>query len=80
MARATLESVARHASVSRQTVSNVLNAPHLVRPDTLARVRASIDELNYRPHHAARTGWSGPGSSPGGTASTGRCSTASCSR
>jgi DNA-binding LacI/PurR family transcriptional regulator len=55
MARATLESVARHASVSRQTVSNVLNAPHLVRPDTLARVQAAIEELGYRPHHAART-------------------------
>lgn len=55
MARVTLESVARHADVSRQTVSNVLNAPHRVRPDTLVRVRASIDALQYRPHHAART-------------------------
>jgi len=55
MVRATLESVARHAAVSRQTVSNVLNAPHLVHPSTLVRVQAAIDELNYRPHHAART-------------------------
>ncbi len=55
MARATLESVARHAAVSRQTVSNVLNAPHLVRPETLARVQAAIHELGYRPHSAART-------------------------
>jgi DNA-binding LacI/PurR family transcriptional regulator len=54
-ARPTLESVARAASVSRQTVSNVLNAPHLVRPETLERVRAVIDELGYRPHQAART-------------------------
>jgi DNA-binding LacI/PurR family transcriptional regulator len=55
MSRATLESVARHAAVSRQTVSNALNAPHLVHPETLGRVRAAISELNYRPHHAART-------------------------
>ncbi|WP_371580456.1 LacI family DNA-binding transcriptional regulator [Streptomyces sp. NBC_01314] len=55
MARATLESVAQHASVSRQTVSNVLNAPHRVRPETLARVQAAIKELNYRPHQASRT-------------------------
>lgn len=55
MARATLESVARRAEVSRQTVSNVLNAPHLVRPETLARVHAAIEELHYRPNWAART-------------------------
>jgi DNA-binding LacI/PurR family transcriptional regulator len=52
--RQTLESVAREARVSRQTVSNVLNAPHLVRDDTRARVRAAIDDLGYRPSHAAR--------------------------
>ncbi len=54
-ARPTLESVARHAEVSRQTVSNALNAPHRVRPDTLERVLAAIDELGYRPNQAART-------------------------
>jgi DNA-binding LacI/PurR family transcriptional regulator len=53
--RSTLQSVARRAAVSRQTVSNVMNAPHLVRPDTLRRVRAVIDEVGYRPHRAART-------------------------
>lgn len=52
--RPTLESVAARAAVSRQTVSNVLNAPHLVRPETLERVQAVIDELGYRPHGAAR--------------------------
>ncbi len=52
--RPTLESVARHAAVSRQTVSNALNSPHRVRPETLDRVRAAIDELGYRPHLAAR--------------------------
>jgi len=53
--RPTLESVARLADVSRQTVSNALNAPHLVRPDTLERVKAVIAEVGYRPHRAART-------------------------
>ncbi|MFC5291274.1 LacI family DNA-binding transcriptional regulator [Actinokineospora guangxiensis] len=52
--RATLASVAALAQVSPQTVSNVLNAPHLVRADTTARVREAIDELGYRPLAAAR--------------------------
>ncbi|HEY0186063.1 MAG TPA: LacI family DNA-binding transcriptional regulator [Cellulomonas sp.] len=52
--RPTLESVAQRAGVSRQTVSNVLNAPHLVRAETTDRVRAAIDELGYRPSAAAR--------------------------
>jgi len=52
--RPTLETVAARAAVSRQTVSNVLNSPHLVRADTLERVRAVISELEYRPHGAAR--------------------------
>jgi DNA-binding LacI/PurR family transcriptional regulator len=53
--RATIESVAEHAHVSRQTVSNALNAPHRLRPDTLERVLRSISDLGYRPNHAART-------------------------
>jgi DNA-binding LacI/PurR family transcriptional regulator len=52
--RPTLESVARMAEVSRQTVSNALNAPHLVRPDTLERVRSVIAQVGYRPHRGAR--------------------------
>lgn len=52
--RATLTSVAREARVSRQTVSNVLNAPERVRPETRERVLTAIDQLNYRPHQAAR--------------------------
>jgi DNA-binding LacI/PurR family transcriptional regulator len=52
--RPTVKSVARHAQVSRQTVSNALNAPQRVRPDTLSRVLASINELGYRPNTAAR--------------------------
>ena len=53
-ARPTLEDVARHAGVSRQTVSNVLNSPQVVRAETLSRVRQAIDELDYRPNLAAR--------------------------
>jgi DNA-binding LacI/PurR family transcriptional regulator len=52
--RPTMQSVADRAGVSRPTVSNVLNAPHLVRPETRARVQAVIDEVGYRPHRAAR--------------------------
>jgi DNA-binding LacI/PurR family transcriptional regulator len=52
--RATLDSVAARAGVSRQTVSNVLNSPDLVRSDTADRVRAAISELGYRPHRAAQ--------------------------
>jgi DNA-binding LacI/PurR family transcriptional regulator len=54
-AGATLESVAAAAGVSRQTVSNVLNAPDRVAPETLARVRAAITDLNYRPNRMARS-------------------------
>lgn len=53
-ARHTLDTVAERARVSRQTVSNVLNSPHLVRPDTARRVREVIEELGYRPSRAAR--------------------------
>ena len=52
--RPTLDSVAAHVGVSRQTVSNVINNPGIVRADTIARVRAAIDELGYRPSAAAR--------------------------
>lgn len=53
-ARPTLESVAREAQVSRQTVSNVLNSPERVAAPTLARVRDAIGRLGYRPDEAAR--------------------------
>jgi len=52
--RATLDSVAERAGVSRQTVSNVLNNPHIVRPATAERVREAIRHLGYRPHLAAK--------------------------
>jgi DNA-binding LacI/PurR family transcriptional regulator len=52
--RPTLTTVAARAAVSRQTVSNALNSPHLVHPDTLDRVLGAVAELGYRPHGAAR--------------------------
>jgi len=52
---ATLGSVARAAGVSLQTVSNALNAPHKVRPDTLARVADEIARQGYRPNRSARS-------------------------
>ncbi|HEY7222591.1 MAG TPA: LacI family DNA-binding transcriptional regulator [Micromonosporaceae bacterium] len=50
----TIRTVARRAGVSVQTVSNVLNSPHLVRQETRAQVQAIIDELGYRASQAAR--------------------------
>ncbi|MFB7212368.1 LacI family DNA-binding transcriptional regulator [Streptomyces sp. NPDC056255] len=51
----TMADVARLAEVGKQTVSNALNKPELLRPETLARVKAAIEELGYRPHTAARS-------------------------
>ena len=51
----TLATVAQAAGVSRQTVSNALNSPDLLRPDTLLRVQQAIDELGYSPNRAARS-------------------------
>ncbi|MEP9362445.1 LacI family DNA-binding transcriptional regulator [Nocardioides sp. CN2-186] len=50
----TLADVAERAGVSRQTVSNAINNPDLLRPDTLARVQEAIDALGYSPNRAAR--------------------------
>ena len=52
--KVTIATVARHANVSRQTVSNVLNTPDLVRDETRARVQAAIETLGYRANLAAR--------------------------
>ncbi len=51
---ATLATVAAEAGVSRQTVSNALNSPDLLRPDTLERVQQAIARLGYTPNRAAR--------------------------
>jgi DNA-binding LacI/PurR family transcriptional regulator len=50
----TLADVAERAGVSRQTVSNAVNNPDLLRPDTLTRVQEAISELGYSPNRAAR--------------------------
>lgn len=49
-----LRDVARQAKVSVGTVSNVLNRPEVVAPATLARVRATIEELGFVPNGFAR--------------------------
>jgi len=51
----TIQDVARQAGVSISTVSNVLNGrTGRMGKDTLARVRAAIAALDYRPNRAAR--------------------------
>jgi DNA-binding LacI/PurR family transcriptional regulator len=50
----TVSDVAEAANVSRQTVSNVLNTPDIVRPETRERVVEAIRRLGYRPHASAR--------------------------
>ncbi|MGN9907389.1 LacI family DNA-binding transcriptional regulator [Phytohabitans sp. LJ34] len=52
--KVTIATVAARANVSRQTVSNVLNTPHLVREETRERVREAIATLGYRANQAAR--------------------------
>jgi LacI family transcriptional regulator len=49
-----IKDVAQRAGVSVGTASNVLNRPHLVRPETRARVQAAIDELGFVPNQPAR--------------------------
>ncbi|WP_420176406.1 LacI family DNA-binding transcriptional regulator [Luteococcus sp. OSA5] len=55
MGRPTLVSLANELGVSRQTVSNVINAPHLVKPETRKRVQRAIEESGYRPNRAAQS-------------------------
>lgn len=50
----TLVSLARDLGVSRQTISNALNAPHRVNAATLERVLEGIKQSGYRPHVAGR--------------------------
>ncbi|MFJ2033079.1 LacI family DNA-binding transcriptional regulator [Streptosporangium sp. NPDC087985] len=52
--KATITDVARYANVSRQTVSNVLNSPGLVREETRNRVHEAVKALGYRVNQAAR--------------------------
>ncbi|HAT55741.1 MAG TPA: LacI family transcriptional regulator [Lactobacillus sp.] len=51
----TIKEIARHAGVSETTVSRVLNQPKIVNPKTVARVKAVMKELNYRPNALAQS-------------------------
>jgi DNA-binding LacI/PurR family transcriptional regulator len=53
-ARVTIVDLANQLGVSRQTISNVLNAPHRVKEETRIRVAKAIEESGYRPNAAAR--------------------------
>ena len=52
--RPTIEDVAREAGVSRQTVSNVVNAPERVSDSTRTETEAAIERLGYRSNAIAR--------------------------
>jgi LacI family transcriptional regulator len=54
MKHLTIRDVADRAGVSVGTVSNALNRPSLVADETLARVRAAIDEVGFVRNSAAR--------------------------
>ncbi len=51
----TIKDVARLAGVGLGTASRVVSGKGSVSPATLARVKKAIDELGFRPSHAART-------------------------
>ncbi|TMK59830.1 MAG: LacI family transcriptional regulator [Actinobacteria bacterium] len=53
--RSTIVDVARHAQVSKTTVSHVLSGKRAVSPGTRERVQRSIDALGYRPSGPARS-------------------------
>ena len=53
----TIHDVANLAGVSIITVSRVLNTPHRVSPDTLARVKHAIAQTNYVPNLMAGGLW-----------------------
>lgn len=54
MPHVTVIDVARHAGVSKSTVSNVVRGSAVVAPATRARVQASVRALGYRPNGVAR--------------------------
>lgn len=53
-AMASIKEVAQHAGVSKSTVSNTLNRPEIVMPETRERVLRSIAELGFIPNQQAR--------------------------
>jgi LacI family transcriptional regulator len=53
--RVTIEDVAKAAGVSMMTVSRVINNTGRISEETRQHVNQIIEELGYRPNHAART-------------------------
>lgn len=51
---ATIQDICQATGFSTATVSRVLNDSPLVTPTTKKKVRAALDRMDYRPHHAAR--------------------------
>ena len=54
MAKITISDVAREAGVALGTVSNALNHPEKVRPETLQIIKEAIEKLGYAPNQSAR--------------------------
>ena len=54
MAKVTISDVAREAGVALGTVSNALNHPEKVRPETLQIIKTAIEKLGYAPNQSAR--------------------------
>ena len=55
MPNVTIEDVARHAGVSRMTVSRVINRSGYIKQETEEKVIDAIRELNYRPNMLAKS-------------------------
>jgi LacI family transcriptional regulator len=55
MRRSTINDVARHAGVSKSTVSHVINNTRFVEDETRQRVLQAIQEIGYRPSNVARS-------------------------
>ncbi len=51
---ASLKDVAKLANVSLMTVSRALNNPERLKPETLSRVQAAIEQTNYVPDLSAK--------------------------
>ncbi|WP_306120145.1 MULTISPECIES: LacI family DNA-binding transcriptional regulator [unclassified Roseitalea] len=50
----TISQVAEAAGVARSSVSRAFTRPHLLRPDTVERIKAAAARLGYVPNHSAR--------------------------
>ncbi|MDA3901315.1 MAG: LacI family DNA-binding transcriptional regulator [Spirochaetes bacterium] len=50
-----LKDIADKMGISVMTVSRALNTPELVKPELLARIKKVAQDLNYVPHHGARS-------------------------